>query len=1081
MGAVIKLASGATEADITKALAQLKDGGTLVLPKNEVIQISSGLKIDVSNRDITFDLNGSTLQQAGNTMVIFAYGSHVPQESVKLSTTTGGDTVITYSKAQAGLKVGDWVKVFSDDKLPNGYLTGDEPTRLGQALQVKAIDGGTVTLGGTLVYQDKYLTNVRASEYLSGDLKIMNGTVQGDQSKAGWKTDLVQVRTAVDPVVERLTVQNGNSMGINVVDSVNAMVKDAVVRNLLDNTANGNFGYGVHSSTSTGTTVVGLYADKVRHATDNNSMGVTAGHGNASKYGADIGMTVTDSIAYNLTSFAWDWHTEGLNGRTSDVMAFNSYGFGGVRGIGNSITDSAGYGLVKGIQFNEYGDGDARDNTFDNITLRSVRDYAYSTLRSPKDNLITNSTFEVLYGATNFNGGGRTENVNIIRGKLVPDDFMTGTAASDKLLGGEGADIIRGMAGDDYIWGGDGIDILTGGAGRDRFAYHSVSEAGDTIVDFDAKSDILDVSIMAAQNNWKGDALANGYVRIAQDGTSALLQVDANGGGDGFVTLARLLNVDARDVTAANIQTLISGVATTTLPDEAIDAPPSESDSGGSDTATWEAAGTVWTTLDAFTLSETSKSKDLAHASDSPFTATGNSRANAITGSKGNDRLTGLGGDDSLDGGAGADTLIGGVGNDGYFVDNVGDVVTELAGEGIDTITTSLSSYTLGANVENLAFAGFDAHGKIGAFTGTGNELANLLMGGDGNDRLDGKVGADTMIGGLGNDTYVVDNVGDVVVEVANGGTDRVQASVSYTLSDNVESLQLGTSQSINGTGNSQNNTLTGTAGANILDGKAGADTMIGGLGNDTYVVDDAGDIVTELAGQGTDTVLTDLASYALGSNVENLTYTGSGNFSGVGNELANLLTGGNRSDRLDGGTGADTMVGGLGNDTYIVDNVGDVVVEKSGEGTDRVLATISYTLADNVRLLQFGTSASLDGTGNVLDNQLVGNKGNNVLDGRGGADTLTGGAGNDTFVFRAGEAKGDVVTDFTGAGRAAGDQLKFVGYGKNASLTQVGRSDFYTVHADPLLGGFSETIQIAGVTNLDVISGAGHNDVIFA
>ncbi|RVU16340.1 calcium-binding protein [Methylobacterium oryzihabitans] len=1081
MGAVIKLASGATEADITKALAQLKDGGTLVLPKDEVIQISSGLKIDVSSRDITLDLNGSTLQQAGDTNVILAYGLHVPQQSVALSTTTAGDAVINYGKAQAGLKVGDWVKVFSDDQLPNGYLTGDQPTRLGQALQVKAIDGGKVTLDGALVYQDKYVTNVRASEYLSGQLKIQNGTVQGDQSHADWKYDLVQIRSAVGAVVDRLTVQNGNSMGINVVDSVNVLVKDAVVRNLLDDTPKGYYGYGVHSSTSTGTTVVGLYADKVRHATDNNSMGVTAGHGNPSKYGADIGMTVTDSIAYNITSYAWDWHTEGLNGRTSDVMAFNSYGFGGVRGIGNSINDSAGYGLIKGIQFNEYGDGDARNNTFDNLTLRSVRDYAYSTLRSPKDNLITNSTFEVLFGATNFNGGGRTENVSVLTGRLAPDDFMTGTAASDKLLGGEGADIIRGMAGDDYIWGGDGIDILTGGAGRDRFAYHSVTEAGDTIVDFNAKSDVLDVSVMAAQNNWKGDALTNGYVRIVQDGTSALFQADANGGGDGFVTLARLLNVNARDVTAANIQTLVSGSATATLPDGAIDAPPSESESGGGSTATWEAGGTVWTTLDAYTLSETSKSQDLAHASDSQFTATGNSRANVITGGKGKDRLTGLGGDDSLDGGAGADTMIGGVGNDGYFVDDVGDVVTELAGEGIDSITTSLSSYTLGANVENLAFAGFDTSGKIGAFAGTGNELANLLMGGDGNDRLDGRVGADTMIGGLGSDTYVVDNVNDVVIEKAGGGTDRVLANVSYTLSDNVETLSLGTSLSINATGNDQSNTLIGNGGANILDGRGGADTMLGGLGNDTYVVDDPGDVVTELAGQGFDSVLTSLATYTLADNVESLAYTGPGNFVGTGNDLANLITGGIRSDRLDGGAGADTMVGGIGNDTYLVDNPGDVVVEKKGEGIDRVLASTSYTLGDNVETLQFGTSASLAGTGNDIANLLVGNRGANVLDGRGGADTLTGGLGNDTFVFRAGEAQGDVVTDFTGGGRSVGDQLKFVGYGKNASLTQVGRSDFYTIHADPLLGGFSETIQIAGVTNLDVVAGPGHNDVVFA
>ncbi len=88
---------------------------------------------------------------------------------------------------------------------------------------------------------------------------------------------------------------------------------------------------------------------------------------------------------------------------------------------------------------------------------------------------------------------------------------------------------------------------------------------------------------------------------------------------------------------------------------------------------------------------------------------------------------------------------------------------------------------------------GFDAFGKIGAFTGNGNELNNLLLGGNGNDKLDGKVGADTLIGVLGNDTYGVDNVNDVVVEKAGEGIDRVVATVSYTLSDNVENLQFTT------------------------------------------------------------------------------------------------------------------------------------------------------------------------------------------------------------------------------------------------------------------------------------------------
>ncbi len=147
-----------------------------------------------------------------------------------------------------------------------------------------------------------------------------------------------------------------------------------------------------------------------------------------------------ESVAYNLTSFAWDWHSEGLNGRTSDVLAFDSYGFiGGGRGTGNSVVDSAGYGLLKGIGLYEYGDGDARNLTFDNINLRAVRDYGYAITKAPRDNLISNSTFEVLYGATSLGAAGRLENVNVIRGKLAPDDFMTGTAASDKLLGGEGA------------------------------------------------------------------------------------------------------------------------------------------------------------------------------------------------------------------------------------------------------------------------------------------------------------------------------------------------------------------------------------------------------------------------------------------------------------------------------------------------------------------------------------------------------------------------------------------------------------------------------------------------------------------
>src|SRR5262249_49808254 len=155
----------------------------------------------------------------------------------------------------------------------------------------------------------------------------------------------------------------------------------------------------------------------------------------------------------------------------------------------------------------------------------------------------------------------------------------------------------------------------------------------------------------------------------------------------------------------------------------------------------------------------------------------------------------------------------------------------------------------------------------------------------------------------------------------------------------------------INATGNQLANTLTGNGGANILDGGLGADSLIGGDGNDTYVVDDLGDTVTEtssLAAGGIDIVQTRLNSYILGANVEKLTFTGSGDFTGTGNSLANTITGGAGNDTLSGGAGdgvADSLAGGAGNDTYIVE-AGDTVSEGGNQGTDTVqTALASYTL----------------------------------------------------------------------------------------------------------------------------------------
>jgi Ca2+-binding RTX toxin-like protein len=472
----IRLSAGATEKDITDALAQLPSGGTIVLPSHETIDISQGLRINVSNRDITIDLNGSTLQQAGNTSIIWGFGSHKPGQSATLEASAPDTTVVTYAGASA-LQVGDHVKIYSDDMLPNDQVGGFDPTRLGQALEVLAVDGNTVTLKGELLYREDYQTNVRASAYSSGELVIKNGTIEGDQSQPTWVSDLVNLRTTVDAKIDHLTVQNGNSMGINIIDSVDATVTDAVVKNLRDDPSHGQLGYGVHSAASIGTTVIGLYAEGIRHATDNNSVGVPAGHPNPSRYGADIGMTVVGAITYDPSSFAYSWHSEGRESLVQDSMAFNAPGLLGARGVDNAMVDSYGVNVRHGIQLYEAGEGDGNGFLFDGIHVKEGTVIALSVTENPHDNLVLNSFFEITQDAGDPGTAAALINTSIRSFVTNFDETLAGTAAADVLLGGQGVDLISGGAGGDYIWGGSSIDALAGGSGSDYFAFHRLTDA----------------------------------------------------------------------------------------------------------------------------------------------------------------------------------------------------------------------------------------------------------------------------------------------------------------------------------------------------------------------------------------------------------------------------------------------------------------------------------------------------------------------------------------------------------------------------------------------------------------------------
>ena len=310
-----------------------------------------------------------------------------------------------------------------------------------------------------------------------------------------------------------------------------------------------------------------------------------------------------------------------------------------------------------------------------------------------------------------------------------------------------------------------------------------------------------------------------------------------------------------------------------------------------------------------------------------------------------------------------------------------------------------------------------------------GSDGADTISGLGGADILDGGRGADTLIGGGGNDTFIVDSASDRIVEAAGGGFDTILTRVSYTLAtgQEIESLaaaDAGARDAINLTGNAAANTLTGNAGANILNGGAGADTMIGGAGSDTYTVDSAGDRVFEAAGGGTDRVFA-AASYALqaGQEIESLQLlasTGSAALNLTGNEVGQSLVGNGGANVLNGGGGADILTGRGGNDTYLVDNLGDRVVEARGGGSDTVLTRASYALAagqeiEALQLLAATGTARLNLNGNEFAQSLVGNNGANVLDGKGGADLLTGRGGADSFVFSTalGAANVDRIADF--------------------------------------------------------------------
>lgn len=255
----------------------------------------------------------------------------------------------------------------------------------------------------------------------------------------------------------------------------------------------------------------------------------------------------------------------------------------------------------------------------------------------------------------------------------------------------------------------------------------------------------------------------------------------------------------------------------------------------------------------------------------------GSSLGDAIYGDSGDNRLFGLGGDDVIEGGGGADSMGGGGGIDTLsYVNSASGVTVDMAngtGSGGDAEGDTFAGFErlFGSQLDDHLISqatGATIYGLDGADTidgGDGDDVLNggagddTLSGGAGNDRLVGGAGADAMTGGGGNDLFAVDDAGDTVTEDAEGGRDRVQSSVSYTLTDNVEILAL-TGVALDGTGGSTANTIIGNDLNNRLDGGGGNDVLQGGDGDDTLIGGAGADRMT--GGTGADTfVLSDFGT----------------------------------------------------------------------------------------------------------------------------------------------------------------------------------------------------------------------------
>jgi Ca2+-binding RTX toxin-like protein len=710
-------------------------------------------------------------------------------------------------------------------------------------------------------------------------------------------------------------------------------------------------------------------------------------------------------------------------------------GAGNLNGTGNAsnntILGNGGNNILDGGLGNDTLTGGAGDDTY---ILNAAGDVVVElgsdtgdTVKSSAASLTAFAGIENYFftGATAFTFTGDGVD-NVVSGGAGAD-AIDGAGGNDTLSGNGGTDSLIGGSGEDLLDGGTGNDKMSGGSGNDTYV---INAAGDTITGEDiadtedqVKSSVT-VNLAILASGLIEHAILTGTTAInatgnAEDneltGNSAANKLDGGAGAD-HLDGGKGSDIYTVDDVGDVVLESIGGTA------------------GGVDLVNSSVTFTLDLNLEKLTLAVGAGNID----------GTGNTLNNTIIGNEGANRL---------DGGVGNDTMTGGKGSDTYVVDSAKDVVNETiangSGGGTDTVESAVTfSLATRANIDNLTLLeGADING-------TGNALANLIIGNSGKNILDGRSGGDTLKGGAGNDTYLLDNAGDTVDEGANTDTgDEVKSSAliaaafagvenyiytgtkawAFTGTAAANKISGGSvSDTLHGgqgndtlIGNGGNDSLTGAEGDDLLDGGTGNDKMQGGAGNDTYVINALTDVIDEELNVDTDDLVKSSVSISLLSTaflgIEHVELIGTA-AKATGDAENNKLTGNAAGNVLDGKEGADTMTGGNGADTYAVDDGGDEVVETTGGaagGIDLVLSTITYTLGDHVEKLTLAMGAgNINGTGNSLNNTLLGNEGANTLDGGVGNDTMTGGKGDDTYVVGvAGDVVNETVLNSAGGG----------------------------------------------------------------